>query len=220
MLAAALVTPAPLSAGIAFACGYAVGALPVAWLLAWRWRDVDLRDFGGGTGAIDAVRVAGVGVALVAGLTELLKGGAVGLVAGWLGGHTGWFTASAMAGCVTGDAFPIGFRRGGRGLVPLVSGLLFALPIAGLICAVIALPVAFLTRMRGRVYDLSVVVAVPLGLMLGTLDWRSLAPGTAIVVVLVVRSSLRRAASRRAVTVTTARSATIVDQPADRAQEP
>ena len=90
---------------------------------------------------------------------------------------TGWFVASAIAGCVVGDAFPVGFRRGGRGLVPLVSGLVIALPYAGLLCGIIAIPVALLTRMRGGVFDASVTVAVPLGLWLGTHDWRSLGAG-------------------------------------------
>ena len=86
----------------------------------------------------------------------------------------------------------MGFRRGGRGLVPLVSGLVFSLPNAGLLCAIIAIPVAVLTRMRGGVYDVSVTIAVPLGLGLGTHDWRSLAPAAVIVVALVTRSRLRR----------------------------
>jgi len=195
-LVGALVPVNPASGAVAFAGGYVIGALPVAWLMVRRWRGIDLRD-SGGTGSIDALRVAGPLLAFVSGLIELLKGGAVGIAAELIGGHSDWFTAAAIAGCVLGDAFPVGFRRGGRGLVPLVSGLLFALPLAGLLCALIALPVAAFTRMRGSFYDAAVVVAVPLGLMIGTFDWRSLAPGAAIVVTLVARSRLRRAAREK-----------------------
>ena len=211
--------PTPLDAGIAFAAAYVVGALPVAWLLVRRRRGIDLRDHGG-TGALDAFRVAGPGLALIAGIIELLKGGAVGLAASLVSGHTGWFVASAIAGCVVGDAFPIGFRRGGRGLVPLISGLVFSLPTAGLLCAVIALPVAIFTRMGGRVYDLAVTVAVPLGLFLGTtFEWRTLAPAAVIVLALVLRSHLRRQARARAA-LTQRPGATIVDQPPTHSQEP
>ncbi len=210
-------TPTPLTASVAFVVAYAVGALPVAWLLVRRRRGLDLRDFGG-TGAIDALRVAGPGTAVLAGVVELLKGGAVGLTALLVSGHSGWFTAAAVAGCVVGDAFPVGFRRGGRGLVALISGLAFSLPTAGLLCAIIAVPVAVLTRMRGGVYDLAVAIAVPLGLGLGTLDWRSLPPSAVIVAALVLRSRLRRAARAR-VTLTERPGATIVDQPPSPRQE-
>ena len=202
----------PAAATVAFAAGYAVGAIPVAWLLVRRERGIDLRRHdGGGTGAIDALRVAGPSTACLALLVECLKGGVVGLGASLVSG-TGWFVASAIAGCVVGDAFPVGFRRGGRGLVPLISGLVIALPFAGALCGVIAIPVALLTRMRGSVFDASVTVAVPLGLLLGTRDWRSLAPGALIVIAMVARSRLRQQARARAA-LTDHRGATIVDQP-------
>lgn len=210
--------PTPLDAGLAFAAAYVVGALPIAWLLVRRERGIDLREHGG-TGAIDALRVAGLGTALLAMAVELLKGGAVGLAASLVSGHSGWFTASAISGCVVGDAFPVGFRRGGRGLVPLISGLALSLPFAGLLCAVIALPLAALTRMSGRVYDLAVTVAVPLGLWLGTRDWQALAPAAVIALALVGRSELRRGARVRAA-LTRSPHATIVDQPPPPRQEP
>ena len=212
------VTPTPLIAAIAFAIAYVVGALPIAWLLVRRRRGIDLRQYGG-TGAIDALRVAGPGTALAAGTIELLKGGAVGLTAFLVSRDVGWFVASAIAGCVVGDAFPVGFRRGGRGLIPLISGLALSLPLAGLLCAIIAVPVAAFTRMRGAVYDVAVTVAVPLGLLLGTLDWRTLAPALVIVLALVVRSRLRREARARAA-LTGRPGATIVDLPSAAPQEP
>ena len=212
------VTPTPLSASIAFVVAYAVGALPVAWLLVRRAKGIDLR-LSGGTGAIDTLRAAGPSTALLAGLIELLKGGVVGLTAFLLSHHTDWFAASAIAGCVVGDAFPIGFRRGGRGLMPLISGLALSLPVAGLLCALIAVPVAISTRMRGSVYDLAVTIAVPLGLLLGSFDWRTLPPAVVIVLALVIRSRTRRGARARAA-LTRPAGATIVDIPPSPTQEP
>jgi glycerol-3-phosphate acyltransferase PlsY len=145
----------------------------------------------GGTSALDAVSVGGIRTALLAALLEVLKGAAVGLAAR-LYSPSGWFIATAIAGCVAGDAFPIGFRRGGRGILPLVSGLAVALPTAGLVTAITAIPAAVFTSMRGRIYDAVVTIAVPAGLLLGTREWQSLVPAAVIVAVLLARASLRR----------------------------
>ena len=181
-----------IKGAIAFAVSYVVGALPVAWLLVRRRHGVDLRETEtGGTGSIDAFAVGGVRTAALAIVLEVLKGAAVGAAAR-LYTDTGWFVATAIAGCVTGDAFPIGFRRGGRGLVPLIAGLIVALPAAGLITAITAIPTALFTSMRGRAYDAVVLVAVPVGLLLGTREWQSLAPAAVIVIVLLARAGIRR----------------------------
>ena len=166
-----LVDQAVIRGIAAFAAGYVVGALPVAWLLARRR--------------------PGIRSAVLAVVLEVLKGAAVGMAAR-LYTDSGWFIATAIAGCVAGDAFPVGFRRGGRGLVPLVSGLVVALPTAGLITAITAIPTALFTSMRGSVYDAVVLVAVPVGLLLGTREWQSLGPAAAIVLVLLARSHMRR----------------------------
>ena len=171
-----------VSGAAVFAFGYAVGALPVAWLLARSRR-----------GAERPLRTSLLVIVL-----EVLKGAAVGLAAR-LYTDTGWFIAAAIAGCVTGDAFPPLLRRGGRGLVPLVAGLVVALPTAGLVTAIMAIPAALFTSMRGSVYDAVVLIAVPLGLLVGTREWQSLAPGAVIVLVLLARSHLRRRRRRAAV---------------------
>lgn len=177
---------------IAFVASYAVGALPVAWLLVRRRHGVDLRRTGpGGTGSLDAFAVGGVRTAALAVVLEVLKGAVIGGAARLYTG-SGWFVATAIAGCVTGDAFPIGFRRGGRGLVPLVAGLIVGLPFAGLITAITAIPTALFTSMRGSVYDAVVVIAVPVGLLIGTREWQTLAPAAVIVLVLLARSVIRR----------------------------
>lgn len=181
-----------LKGAIAFIVGYAVGALPVAWLLVRRRHGVDLvRDGRGSARSLDVIAVGGVRTWMLALTLEVLKGAAIGLAAR-LYTDNGWFVATAIAGCVAGDAFPIGFRRGGRGLVPLVAGLIVALPTAGLITAITAIPTALFTSMRGSVYDAVVLVAVPVGLLLGTRQWQSLVPAFIIVAVLLARSGIRR----------------------------
>jgi acyl phosphate:glycerol-3-phosphate acyltransferase len=186
------VDPGIIAAAVAFAIAYAVGALPVAWLVVRRRHRVDMRQRGfGGTGALDAVAVGGIRTALLAALLEVLKGAAVGLAAR-LYSPSGWFIATAIAGCVAGDAFPIGFRRGGRGILPLVSGLAVALPTAGIVTAITAIPAAVFTSMRGRIYDAVVTIAIPAGLLLGTREWQSLVPAAVIVAVLLSRAALQR----------------------------
>lgn len=184
--------PTALAAAIAFVLGYAVGALPVAWLLVRQRHKLDMRYHGlGGTGSLDAFAIGGIRTAMLTVVLEVVKGAVVGLGARFYS-PSGWFIAAAIAGCVAGDAFPIGFRRGGRGLVPLVSGLAVALPAAGLVTALVAIPVAVFTSMRGRLYEVTVAIAVPVGLIAGTRDWRTLAPAAFIVVVLWARAELRR----------------------------
>jgi len=180
------------AAAIAFAGGYVVGALPVAWVIARRRSGVDLRDrVSTGASATSTLFVAGPAAALAAGLLECAKGAVVALAA-QLYSSAGWFIAVAVAGCVVGDAFPVGLRRSGRGLLPLVTALLVALPTAGLITAIAAVPAALLTSMRGRAFDSVIAISVPAGLLLGTRDWRTLAPAAIIVAAILLRQRLRR----------------------------
>lgn len=184
--------PEVVQAVVAFLLAYAVGALPVAWVLVRRDRGVDMRYRGvGGTGVLNTFAVGGASATVMAIALELAKGAAVGAGARLYSGN-GWFVAAAIAGCVAGDAFPLGLRHWGRGIVPLVSGLLVGLPLAGLAVAVLAVPTAAYTSMRGRVYEAVVLVAVPVGLLIGTRQWQSLVPAAIIVAVLLTRAALRR----------------------------
>ena len=68
----------------------------------------------GETGALDALVVGGLRAAALTVVLELIKGAVVGLGARVYDGDA-WFAATAIAGCVVGDAFPVGIRRGRRG---------------------------------------------------------------------------------------------------------
>jgi glycerol-3-phosphate acyltransferase PlsY len=181
----------------ALAGGYLVGSIPVAWLVVRRRQGVDLRRTGRGqAGTLDALVVGGMRAALLTVILELLKGAVVGLGAR-LYDDSSWFAATAIAGCVVGDAFPIGIRRGRRGLAPLVAGVMAALPSAWWAGLIIALPGAVLLGLRGRAFEQLVVLCVPLGLLVGTRDVRTLGPAAVIVVALVARHRLRARHHRR-----------------------
>jgi len=185
-----------LAAG-ALAGGYLVGTIPVAWLVVRRGRGVDLRTAGRGrAGTLDALVVGGVRAAALTIVLELIKGAAVGLGARVYDGDA-WFAATAIAGCVVGDAFPVGIRRGRRGAVPLVSGVVAALPSAWWAGVIIALPAVVLLGLRGRAFEQVVALCVPLGLLVGTRDLRTLAPAAIIVVALIARHRVRAREQRR-----------------------
>ncbi len=178
----------PLVAALAFGAGYAVGAFPVAWLLVRRRHGVDLRDTGA-HGALGALAAGGMRTALHTVFLEAIKGAATGVTARALGAP-GWMAALAIAGCVAGDAFPPLRRRGGRGIVPLVSGLMIALPAAGFITLVVALAaIAFSRRSPKRAAQIT-AIAVPVGLVVGTDSILSLIAAVIIVGVLLLRSAI------------------------------
>jgi len=185
-----------LTAG-ALVGGYAVGSLPVAWLVVRHRRGLDLRRTGSGqAGAVDALVVGGIRAALLTVVLELIKGAVVGLGARVYDGDA-WFAATAIAGCVVGDAFPAGIRRGRRGVAPLVAGVVAALPSAWWAGVIIALPAVVLLGLRGRAFEQLVVLCVPLGLLVGTRDLRTLGPAAVIVVALIARHRVRARQHRR-----------------------
>jgi glycerol-3-phosphate acyltransferase PlsY len=175
----------------ALAGGYLVGSIPVAWLVVRRRQGIDLRRTGRGqTGALDALLAGGMRAAALTVVLELIKGAVVGLGARIYDGDP-WFAATAIAGCVVGDAFPVGIRRGRRGVAPLVAGVVAALPSVWWAGLIIALPGVVLLGLRGRAFEQLVVLCVPLGLLVGTRDLRTLGPAAVIVVALVARHRLR-----------------------------
>ena len=191
--------------------GYVVGIVPVAWILVRRARrsgsvrrlDSPLAAAGhglpasspGGThrrlGTVDALRAGGVRLALLVVVLELLKGAVVGLGAR-VYDDTAWFTATAIAGCVVGDAFPLGVRGGRRGVVPLLSGALAALPGTWSAGIIVALPVILIVALSGAAFEAVIAVTVPAAFVLGTREWRTVFPALLIVIALVARDRLRR----------------------------
>lgn len=145
--------------------GYAIGSLPIGYLVSHRMRGVDLRQVGSGNvGAANVHRTSGLPMAIAVMLADAGKGAGAVLLGG--GGVTG---VAAGAAAVVGHIYPVwlGFR-GGKG-VATASGVFSVLsPVPTAIAAA-----AFaITVGRTRFVSLGSIVATTL---LPFIEW--LAPG-------------------------------------------
>ena len=144
---------------LAALAGYLLGAIP-SGVIVGRLRGVDPRGAGSGrTGATNAMRTLGTGLAAVVALADLAKGvGAVligGWVAGTLGGPDAWGAAVAGVAAVLGHVRSvfIGFA-GGRGVATGAGAMLVLAPLA----VVAAVPVMLLAVWRTRYVSLGSVL--------------------------------------------------------------
>lgn len=161
--------------------GYAVGSLPIGYLLAHRARGVDLRRVGSGNvGATNVYRTGGLAMAVAVMLADMGKGAAAVLLAG--GG-----TAAVAAGvaAVVGHIYPVwlGFR-GGKGVATAsgVFGVLAPWPTA-IAAAAFGVIVA-----RTRLVSLGSIVAA---VLLPVIEWstpglRSVDIATTVVATLIL----------------------------------
>ena len=112
--------------------GYAVGSLPIGYLVAQCTGGVDLRRVGSGNvGATNAYRASGLALAIAVLLADIAKGAA----AVWLAGTSN--PAAAGVAAVVGHIYPVWLRcRGGKGVA--TAGGVFAVlaPVATLLAAV------------------------------------------------------------------------------------
>jgi glycerol-3-phosphate acyltransferase PlsY len=137
--------------------GYAVGSLPIGYLVAQSARGVDLRRVGSGNvGTANVYRTAGLAVAMAVMIADVGKGVAAILLAGSN-------PAAAGVAAVVGHIYPVWLRfRGGKGVatasgvfavlapVPtLLAAATFAIVVArtrfvslGSVAATIVLPIA------------------------------------------------------------------------------
>src|SRR5687767_2999236 len=92
--------------------GYAVGSLPIGYLVAQGSAGVDLRRVGSGNvGATNVYRTSGLALALAVLLADIGKGAA----AVWLTGTPN--PAAAGVAAVVGHIYPLWLRfRGGKGV--------------------------------------------------------------------------------------------------------
>ena len=124
--------------------GYAVGSLPIAYLVAQhRAGGIDLRRVGSGNvGATNVYRTAGLGAAIAVMIADVSKGAA----AGWFAGGGSHAVAAGVA-AVIGHVYPVWLRfKGGKG-VATASGVFGMLtPIATLVAAATFVVVVARTR--------------------------------------------------------------------------
>jgi acyl phosphate:glycerol-3-phosphate acyltransferase len=112
--------------------GYAVGSLPIGYLVAQRAGGIDLRRAGSGNvGATNVYRTAGLSRAVAVMIADIAKGAAAVLLAG--GGSN---AVAAGVAAVVGHIYPVWLQfRGGKG-VATASGVFGVLtPIPTLIAA-------------------------------------------------------------------------------------
>lgn len=145
--------------------GYAVGSLPIGYLVAQSSSGVDLRRVGSGNvGTANVYRTTGLATALAVMLADVGKGAAAVLIAG---GGTNAVAAGVAA--IVGHIYPVwlGFR-GGKGVATAsgVFGVLTPLP------AVIAAVAFAVVVARSRFVSLGSIVAT---IVLPVAEW--LTPG-------------------------------------------
>lgn len=149
-------------AGLALASllGYLIGATP-SGVIVGRVRGVDPRTGGSGrTGATNAMRTLGTGLAVLVLLADVAKGALAVLLGGWLasafGGPEAWGAALGGIAAVAGHVRSvfIGFS-GGRGVATGAGAMLVLAPLTLLV----ALPVLGLAVWRTRFVSLGSILA-------------------------------------------------------------
>jgi acyl phosphate:glycerol-3-phosphate acyltransferase len=136
-----------MTGGVVLATAYLLGSIPFAWLIARRWRHVDLRGIGSGNvGAANVMRTGSARLAAVVAALDALKGAAAVLIARRTAAAEDISVLAGVA-AVAGRCFPLwlGFR-GGKG-VATAAGVFACLAPRALVVAV-AVFVAALWRTR------------------------------------------------------------------------
>jgi glycerol-3-phosphate acyltransferase PlsY len=161
--------------------GYAVGSLPVGFLVAQGARGIDLRRVGSGNvGATNVYRHAGLSTAIAVMLADMGKGAAAVLLAG--GGAS---AVAAGVAAVIGHIYPVWLRfKGGKGVATAsgVFGLLTPLP------TIVAAAAFAVVVARSRFVSLGSIVAT---IVLPIVEWltpglRAVDIGVTIVAVLIL----------------------------------
>ena len=165
----------------AIVLGYAVGSLPIGYLVAQGAHGVDLRRVGSGNvGATNAYRSTNLTMAITVMLADMGKGAGAVFLAG--GGEN---AVAAGVAAVVGHVYPVWLRfRGGKG-VATASGVFAVLsPVPTLIAAA-----AFtLVVARWRIVSLGSIVAT---VLLPVVEWtmpglRAVDVGATLVAALIV----------------------------------
>ncbi len=111
-------------------CSYLIGGIPFAYILVKLKTGKDIRTIGSGNvGGTNAARAAGIGIGLLVGLLDALKGAIPVYIAMRYGGVDLGVLAGVMA--VVGHSFtPFLSFRGGKGVATTLGSFLVLLPSA------------------------------------------------------------------------------------------
>ena len=173
--------------------GYAVGSLPIGYLVAQGTGGVDLRRVGSGNvGATNAYRTSGFALAIGVLLADIGKGAA----AVWLAGNANMAAAGVAA--VVGHIYPIWLRcRGGKGVATASGVFAMLAPIPTLFAAGIFVLVVARTRLVSA-GSIAATVVLP-GVQWMIPGVRAVDIATTVVAVLILfrhRGNIKRLMSR------------------------
>ncbi len=123
--------------------GYAVGSLPIGYLVTQSARGVDLRRAGSGNvGAANVYRTSGLAMAITVMLADAGKGAGAVLLAG-----AGTGAVAAGVAAVIGHVYPVWLNfKGGKGVATASGAFGVLSPLAAAIAAAAFVAVVFRTR--------------------------------------------------------------------------
>lgn len=114
---------------------YLLGSIPFAFLIARRWRGIDLRRSGSGNvGATNVMRTAGTRSAMAAVALDIIKGAAVVVLANKAAPGAVAPSAAGVA-AIVGHIYPVWLRfRGGKGVATAFGVFGMLAPVGAMVC--------------------------------------------------------------------------------------
>jgi glycerol-3-phosphate acyltransferase PlsY len=170
---------------LAALAAYAIGAIPVGFLVGRAFGIGDIRRHGSGNiGMTNVLRTAGKLPAILTLVGDVAKGALAVVAGGALGGGEPAATAAAAVAAVAGNCWSVflGFR-GGKGVATGLGAMLWLVPLA-MVPAVIVFLVVTLTTRYVSLGSLLSAIGVPLAAL--ALGYPGLAVAAAAVTALIV----------------------------------
>lgn len=126
---------------------YLLGSIPFAFLIARRWRGIDLRRSGSGNvGATNVMRTAGTRSAMAAVALDIIKGAAVVVLANKAAPGAVAPSAAGVA-AIVGHIYPVWLRfRGGKGVATAFGVFGMLAPVGAMVCFCCFLGTVWATR--------------------------------------------------------------------------
>ncbi len=155
-----------LTAALALAAAYLVGALPIGFLVARAFGVGDIRRHGSGTiGATNVLRTLGTGPAVLTLAGDIVKGWCAVALADGISGHR-HVAATAAVLAVVGNCWSVFLRfRGGKGAATGLGAMLRLVPWATGPAVIVWLVVAATFR-YASLASLTAAACIPLGVVL------------------------------------------------------
>lgn len=181
--------------------GYLAGSLPTAYLVAKKFRNVDIRSFGSGNvGATNLGRLMGKRWAVFASVVDMLKGGVPVTVVNLVGYDDSLVSLVAIA-AVLGHNYPVWLNfKGGKGVATTYGTMFFVCPWVSFVAVPCAGMVWYMTlKISGYVSFASILSLFSLSVFLLTFG-SSLALGGAAFFLAVLSSWRHRSNLFRIVT--------------------